>query len=113
MYDLIRARFHHPHLKRMIEKFNCRTCQEHKLYGAGYGELPSRMAGGMPWHEVAVDLIGPWKINFELAELEFNALTIIDMVSNLTELIRIENKTAKHVKWKFEQAWLARYPWPQ
>ena len=113
MYDSIRARFHHPHLKRMIEKFNCRACQEHKLYGAGYGELPSRMAGGMPWHEVAVDLIGPWKINFALAELEFNALTIIDTVSNLTELTRIENKTAQHIKWKFEQAWLARYPWPQ
>ena len=87
LYDLIRARFYHPHIKRAVEWFTCRSCHEHKLHGPGYGKLPARMAGIAPWHEVAIDLIGPWRIEFGLAELEFNALTMIDMVSNLTELI--------------------------
>ena len=33
-------------------------------------------------------------------------------MSNLVELIRIDNKTAEHVRNKFQQCWLARYPRP-
>jgi len=60
-----------------------------------------------------VDLIGPWKIPIQNKVYEFNALTSIDPVTNLTELVRIENKTSEHVRMKFEQSWLARYPWPR
>jgi transposase InsO family protein len=45
-------------------------------------------------------------------DLEFMALTIIDMVSNLVELVRIDNTTAAHVAIQFENTWLARYPRP-
>ena len=41
------------------------------------------------------------------------ALTIIDPVNNLTELVRVDNKTAKHVANKFAYTWLTRYPWPE
>eukprot|EP00980_Cylindrotheca_fusiformis_P014984 scaffold4112_cov60-Cylindrotheca_fusiformis.AAC.2 len=94
VYDTIRARYHHPRLKRV-------------------GELPERDIDATPWQEVHVDLIGPWKVEVNDLEVEFNALTCIDPVSNLTELIRIENKTADHIARKFEQCWLARYPWPE
>ena len=37
----------------------------------------------------------------------------IDPVTNLVELIQIRRTTSKHIKSKFEQAWLARYPLPK
>eukprot|EP00978_Attheya_sp_CCMP212_P008354 scaffold19697_cov30-Attheya_sp.AAC.1 len=46
------------------------------------------------------------------AYVTFNALTCIDPVTNLTELIRIDGKTAAHIGAKFEQGWLSRYPRP-
>jgi hypothetical protein len=49
-----------------------------------------------PWEEVAIDLIGPWKVKVNGQQVEFDELTCIDTASNLVELIRIDNKTAKH-----------------
>ena len=65
-----------------------------------------------PWSEVMVDLIGPWKIKVNNEDIYFSALTCIDPVTNLVEIIRIENKTADHVSRKFEECWLNRYPRP-
>ena len=36
----------------------------------------------------------------------FIALTIIDPVTNLTELVRVDNKTVEHVANKFAYTWL-------
>ena len=109
----LQQRYHHLELRRHVDKYTCEACQRHKLDGPGYGLLPERDVNIMPWEEVAVDLIGPWTINLEGRSLEFNALTCIDPVTNLVELIRIDRKTAEHIRTKFEQAWLARYPWPK
>jgi hypothetical protein len=65
-----------------------------------------------PWEEVAIDLIGPWKIKVNGIQVEFNALTCIDTALNLVKLIRIDNKTDKHIREKFAQSWLCRYPRP-
>jgi hypothetical protein len=65
-----------------------------------------------PWEEVAIDLIGPIKVKVNGQQVEFNALTCIDMASNLVELISINNKTAKHIRDKFTQSWLCGYPCP-
>jgi hypothetical protein len=59
-----------------------------------------------PWEEVAINLIGPWKVKVNGQQVEFNALTCIDTALNLVELIRIHNKTAKHIHDKFTQSWL-------
>ena len=67
----------------------------------------------MPFNECAVDLIGPWVIQVQGKPLEFNALTAIDTVTNLVELVRIDNKTSDHIARQFAQLWLARYPWPE
>ena len=61
----------------------------------------------MPFEEIAVDLIGPWDIKVNGRIVTFKALTIIDTVTNLVELIRIDRKCKEHVHAKFEQAWLA------
>ena len=36
----------------------------------------------------------------------------MDNDTNLTEIVRISNKTAKHIALKFEDTWLPRYPRP-
>jgi hypothetical protein len=77
----------------------------------GNGELPPREAGILPWNEVAMDLIGPWTLNIQGAEVKFNALTCIDPASNLVEIACIQNKkSAAHVAMIFESNWVARYP---
>lgn len=112
IYDTIRTHCYHPALKSRIERYHCDVCRRNKLWGIGYGHLPPREAPLVPFDEVAVDLIGPWKINVNNQDIEFNALTAIDTVTNLVELVQIEEKTSEHVQQKFANCWLARYPRP-
>ena len=113
LYNTIRARFHAKHLEAKCKQFVCRdNCYQYKNQGRGYGFLPPREAGAAPWNEVAVDLIGPWKVTVNEIELEFKALTCIDPVTNLAEAIRINNKTSKHIADQFQNCWLSRYPKP-
>ena len=74
--------------------------------------MPESEVRVAPWEEVTIDLIGPWKVKVGSKVCEFNALTCIDTVSNLVELVRIDNKTATHIRDKFSQTWLCRYPRP-
>ncbi len=84
----------------------CKDCQKHKLAGRGYGLLPKQEVQIAPWEEVTINLIGPWKVKVNGQQVEFNALTCIDMASNLVELISVDNNTAKHIRDKFTQSWL-------
>ncbi len=95
-----------------IDKLECKICQKHKLEGHGYGLLHKQEVQIAPWEEVAINLIGPWKVKVNGQQVEFNALTCIDTASNLVELILINNKTAKHIRDKFTQSWLCQYPPP-
>ena len=113
LYDTVRARFYIPGLSVYCRDFICtEQCHLYKNQGPGYGQLPPREANLVPWNEVCIDLIGPWTIVVNGQVLEFKALTSIDPVTNIAELIRIENKTSKHVSEQFENSWLARYPRP-
>jgi hypothetical protein len=58
----------------------------------------------VPWEEVAINLIGPWKVKVNGQHIKFNALTCIDTALNLVELIHVDNKTAKHMCEKFMQS---------
>jgi hypothetical protein len=82
----------------------CNGCQKHKLEGRGYGLIPEQEVWIAPWEEVAINLIGPWKVKVNGQQVEFNALTCIDTASNLVKLIRIDKKTAKHKHDKFTQS---------
>ncbi len=77
-----------------------------KLAGHGYGLLPKQEVQIAPLEEVVINLIGPWKVKVNGIQVEFNALTCIDTASNLVKLIRIDNKTAEHIRDKFTQSWL-------
>lgn len=113
MYDSIRTLFYHPQLKQQIERFKCPQCQRLKLQGRSHGHLPEREAILMPFEEVHVDLVGPWRVEVNDNSYEIMALTCIEPVTNLVELIQIQNKTSRHVAQQFENCWLSRYPWPQ
>jgi transposase InsO family protein len=54
-----------------------------------------------------------WTLKVGPQEMTFTALTIIDMVTNLVEVVRLDNKASAHVALQFENTWLARYPLPQ
>ncbi len=108
LHDTLSQRYHHPKLCYHIDQLKCRDCQKYKLAGCGYGLLPKREVWIAPWEEVAIDPIGPWKVKVNGRQVELNALTCIDTASNLVELTRIENKTAKHTQ-KFTQSWLCCY----
>jgi hypothetical protein len=59
-----------------------------------------------PLEDVAINLIGPWKVKVNGQQKELNALACVDTASNLVELIHVDNKTAKHIRDKFTQSWL-------
>ncbi len=40
-------------------------------------------------------------------------MTAIDTVTNLVELIRVDNKSSETIARKYAQCWLSHYPWPQ
>ena len=108
----LRARYYHPEIRQEVLRYKCDACQRHKLPGKGYGLLPEKDVKTQPFEEVAVDLIGPWEVKIHKKKVTFLALTIIDPVTNLTELVRVDNKTANISARKFAQTWLSRYPWP-
>ena len=114
LVDTLRMHFYHPRLQDACESEvkKCDPCQRLKNLGRGHGETAQREATLLPWHDVAVDLIGPWTLSIGNQKLKFSALTIIDMVTNLVEVSRIDNKSAAHVAMHFENTWLSRYPRP-
>jgi hypothetical protein len=63
-------------------------------------------------HGVAVDMIGPWTLEVGDRKEKFSALTIIDLVTNLMEIVRVNNKTTAAITAHFVNTWLACYPKP-
>jgi hypothetical protein len=61
-----------------IEKLKCIDCQNYKLAGRGYGLQPKQEVRIAPWEEVAINLIGPWKVKVNGQQVEFNELTCIN-----------------------------------
>ncbi len=83
LQDTLNRCYHHPRLRYHIDKLKCKDCQKYKLAGRGYGLLPKWEVRIAPWEEVAINLIGPWKEKVNGWQVDFNALTCIDMASNL------------------------------
>jgi len=102
------------HLRNNVEDTasRCDTCQRLKLVGRGHGGVAPREAALLPWREVAVDLIGLWTSQVGDQKHKFVALTMIDMVTDPVEVVRIDNKAAARVALQFENTWLSRHPRP-
>jgi hypothetical protein len=78
----------------MVDNLNCNFCQRNKLDGKGCGFLPERKVHSIPFEECAVSLIRPWTVQVCGRPYKFEALTIIDTVTNLVKLVRNEKKTS-------------------
>ena len=57
-------------------------------------------------------MISPWKVNINNFEYQFRALTCINIIVGLPEVIPVENATSTTVSQVFEDNWLSRYPAP-
>ncbi len=104
--EMFKQRYYHHKLCYHFDRLKCKNCQKYKLVGCGYGLLHKQVMRIAPGEEVAINLIGPWKVKVNGQLVEFNTLTCIDTASNLAKLICIDNKTAKHIRGKFTQSWL-------
>eukprot|EP00536_Pseudo-nitzschia_multiseries_P011210 jgi/Psemu1/28213/gm1.28213_g len=78
-------------LKDQINSFckSCDACQRCKNSHQSHGQLPTKEHQYVPWDTIAIDGIGPWKIKIPgHGTLEFVGFTIMDMCTNLLEIIR-------------------------
>ena len=111
MYNTIRQYFTWRKMKSQIEGLvtRCDVCQHCK-------NSPE------PFDLVAVDLVGPWKIEIVQAlgdeagtrttKQEFKALTIINLGTCLMEIVLYVTKRADAIAEIFDCVWLCRYPRP-
>ena len=58
-------------------------------------------------------MIGPWKAVINKLEYQFRAVTCIDAVIDLPEVIPVEDDKSKIVANTFEDTWLSRYSSPR
>jgi hypothetical protein len=90
----------------------CAHCQCDKNVQRGHGTTAPWEADLMPSSNVAVNTICPWVLSVLNRHEQFYMLTIIDMVTNLTEIVRLLNCTSAHAATVFTNTWLAQYPKP-
>jgi hypothetical protein len=80
------------------------TLSKYKNVLGGHGETAPREAGLLLWSEVAMEMIGPWTIEVGDRKEKFSTLTIIDLVTNLVEIVCVTNKTSATVAAHFVNA---------
>ena len=73
----LKFHFFHPWLSAEVREqvSKCDLCQRMKRGARQYGLLSSLDATAPPWHDVALDCIGPWTINLRGGE-QFNILAL-------------------------------------
>jgi hypothetical protein len=63
-----------------------------KIYGKGYGFLPEHEVQSILFEGCAMDLIGPWTVHVLGRPYKIKVLTVIDTVTGLVKLARIEKR---------------------
>ena len=76
----------------------CNSCQRNKNLSCPYGHLPPREDTAVPFEEVAVDLIRPWKVEITNGiTVQIQAITAIDTATTLSEIQCIYSKESPHI----------------
>ena len=120
----ISQHFYWKGMSKDVEKFckKCPICQTTKVNSKKYGLLPAKEPEVVPWHQLCVDLIGPYKIPIKKyarskdVKKKYSTIwcvTMIDPATSWFEMKQIPNKQAATVAQAVEQTWLCRYPWPK
>ena len=90
-------------------------CQCMKKGTKIYGHLPAKLAEGIPWDTLCVDLIGPYMVTVDKKRDINRMLCTMPFIAPTTdwfEIAEIKNKTAVNILQKLETVWLSRYPRP-
>jgi len=114
--NTIRQHFTWKNLSQHVKDFckQCPICQKCKKTHKHYGLLPEKEAEAIPWEQLCVDLIGPYKLKRNRGkELTLWCVTMIDPATGWFEMKQLPDKEAITVANVVEQTWLTRYPWPQ
>jgi hypothetical protein len=95
IYDTMSMMYYHHALQKFVEAAikPFAICQQYKNVQRGHGQTAPCEVGLLP---DAVDLIGPWTLDVVNQMVKFHALTIIDLVTNLVEIVCLDNKTTQH-----------------
>ena len=115
LHATMRTHFWFPYMLKTITSFvrQCPYCQRYNKQVHKYGHVPPKEIQQLqPWDEVCVDMIGPWTVKIKNVEYKFRALTCIDTIICLPEIIPVPNATSRTVAEAFEDNWLSRYPTP-
>ena len=78
-----------------------------------HGQLAPRVVPSAPWTEVHCDQIGPWEHTVKGLKVKVRALTMVDPVTNLVEIVRVRSTTCDETTRAFTDTWLSRYPLPE
>ena len=114
--ETIQRHFHHSRLRQEVNTqiSACEICKRAKVSNAPpRGHLAPRNHPLTPWSEVHIDSIGPWRIKVRGHNLVFKALTCIDPVTNLLEIVPQKSTKAREAAHLFDTCWLSRYPRPR
>jgi hypothetical protein len=88
------------------------NCWKDTIVDPCHGDTAPGEAGLLLWSEITVDMIGPWTLEVGNRTEKFSALMIIDLVTNLVKMVRVNNKTTSAITAHFVNAWLTCYPKP-
>ena len=97
--------FYFPGMKAKVEAYTetCEQCQKNKNPGPGYGHVPPRNNTAQHFEAIAVDLMGPWKLDIpNIGTIKIFILSVIDTATALCELVRIDNKSSQYIAHKTE-----------
>ena len=82
------------------DNLNCDFCQRNKLGGKGYGFLPEHEMCLIPFEKCAVNLIGPWIVQFHRRPYQFEAFDVLiqDPKSSQVKIPSQDPKSRSQVK---------------
>ncbi len=106
MQATMKEHLYWPGMDQAVAKYvkTCTVCQEFKITATKkYGKIPlPRSAETKPWEEVHVDMIGPWTVQFTLANQpgtakieQLLALTIVDKGTGWPEFVATRLKLSQ------------------
>ena len=96
----LRKHFWFPQMTKINTEFikKCEFCQRYNKQTVKYGHVPPKQVKHSSlWEEISVDMIGPWKITINNFEYQFRALTCIDTVIELPEIVPVKNATSRAI----------------
>jgi hypothetical protein len=96
-----------PSIEAIIKPYE--NYQKYKNVQCGHGQTAPREAGLLLWSAIAVDMIGP-TLEVGSQTENFSALMIIDLVTHLIKIVRVNNTATATVAAHFGNAWFTRYP---